>query len=72
MESAYMLYWILRVYRGVHSLQVRSLKEELAARTARVTHLEFALKGKDREVGRAREEKEAARAAERERTKVCE
>jgi hypothetical protein len=50
--------------------QVRSLKEELSSRSSRVTHLEFALKAKDREVGRAKEEKEAARAAERERTKV--
>ena len=36
-----------------------------------VTQLEHAMRAKDREVAKAKEDKEAGKAAERERAKVC-
>lgn len=51
-------------------LQVRTLKEEVGMRAARVTHLEHVLRARERELNRFKEERDAGRAAERERARV--
>ena len=46
------------------------MKEDIGARSARVTHLEHVLRARDREFSRLKEERDAGRAAERERARV--
>ncbi|MEW5316929.1 MAG: hypothetical protein WDW38_008268 [Sanguina aurantia] len=58
------------IYRAEDDL--RSLAAELTASRSRAASLEMVVRAKEREVGKAKEEKEALRAAERERFKVAE
>lgn len=49
---------------------MRLLSAELTASRAKVTQLDHVVRAKEREMGRVRDEKDAGRAAERERVKV--
>ncbi|GIM00811.1 hypothetical protein Vretimale_5731 [Volvox reticuliferus] len=63
-----------RAYEAVYRLEdeSRTLGAELEASRTRITQLEHVIRAKERDVARTKDEKEAAKAAERERSRVAE